>query len=203
MLTLLLQICCSSCRLRWDHIKGEDQVARIVGLADRIADVDVKDARVLSVEADQDIGHLDARLPASQRLPDGCGHAGGGLRNGAVEDIVMNRAAKLRAHRPLADGGAEDQPDAFLDFLLARNQGDPSGRVRPEGERPAGADEFFAHCAITFVWPADPIIMGVPVGTQVPPTGGTASSPGIPPASTFVLPAAMIPLPHPPSPTAG
>src|SRR5260370_22396079 len=172
MLTLLLQICCSSCRLRWDDVKGEDQVARIVGLADRIADVDVKDAGVLSVEADQDIGHLDTWLPAPKRLPDGCGHAGGGLRIGAVEDIVMNRAAKLRAHRPLADGGAEDQSDAFLDFLLARNQGDPSRRIRAEGERPARADDVSAHSSIALVWPADPIIIGVPVGTQVPATRG-------------------------------
>ena len=115
----------------------------------------------------------------------------------------MNGAAKLRAHGPLADRGAEDQPDAFLDFLLARHQGDPSGRVGAEGERPAGTYEFFAHCAITFIWPAEAIIIGVPVGTQVPATGGKASSTGIPPARTFVLPEGMIPLMQGPFATGG
>src|SRR6202165_996577 len=115
----------------------------------------------------------------------------------------MNRAAELRAHRPLADRGTKDQPDAFLDLLLARDQGDPSGRVGPQGKRPAGADEFFAHCAISFVWPADPIIIGVPVGTHVPATGGNASSTGIPPTRTFVLPEGMMPLTHGPLATGG
>jgi hypothetical protein len=35
---------------------------------------------------------------------------------------------------------------------------------------------------------------GVPVGTQVPVTGGIARSTGMPPASTLVLPAMIMPL---------
>src|SRR3984893_19161406 len=99
----------------------------------------------------------------------------------------MNRAAELRAPRPLGDRGAKNQPHAFLDLLLTGDQRDRSGRVGPEGKRPAGADEFFAHCAITFVWPADPIIIGVPVGTHVPATGGRASKTGMPSGRAFRL----------------
>jgi hypothetical protein len=44
------------------------------------------------------------------------------------------------------------------------------------------------------VCPADAIIIGVPVGTQVPATGGSASKTGMPPTRTFVLPDGMMPL---------
>src|SRR4030081_3213954 len=115
----------------------------------------------------------------------------------------MNGTAELRTHWPLADRGAEDQPDALFNLLLARDQGDAAGGVGSQREGPAGPDEFFAHCAITFVWPAEPIIMGAPVGTQVPPTGGSPRRTGIPPTSTFVLPDGMMPLMHGPLATGG
>jgi len=38
------------------------------------------------------------------------------------------------------------------------------------------------------------IIIGVPVGTQVPATGGSASKTGMPPTRTLVLPDGMMPL---------
>src|SRR2546428_14158058 len=115
----------------------------------------------------------------------------------------MNRAAKLGSHRPLADRRAEDQADTLLDLLLARDQGDTPGRVGAHRKGPAGTDELFAHWAITLVWPAEAIIIGVPVGTQVPATGGKASSTGIPPARTFVLPEGMMPLMQGPFATGG
>src|SRR4030081_3505782 len=107
----------------------------------------------------------------------------------------MNGTAELRTHWPLADRGAEDQPDALFNLLLARDQGDAAGGVGSQREGPAGPDEFFAHCAITFVWPAEPIIMGVPVGTQVPPTGGSPRRDGLPPTSTFGLTVVHCPWP--------
>src|ERR1700730_1703139 len=168
MLTLLQQCCGRSCRLRRDYIEGKDQVARVVGLADGIADVDVDRARVLAVETHDHIPDLDPRLPSTQRGGPGRGTPGGGLGIGAIEDVVVNFAAELRSHWPLADRRAEDQPHALFDLLLAGDERDPAGGVGSQWKGPAGADEFFAHCAITLVWPADAIIIGGPVGTTVP-----------------------------------
>src|SRR5438270_2013390 len=66
MLTLLQPQIARSCLFCRNHVEGEDQVARIVGFPDRVADVDVQDARVLGIKADDDVADIDARLPATQ-----------------------------------------------------------------------------------------------------------------------------------------
>src|ERR1700726_5228672 len=56
---ILLQDCCvRSCRLRGDHVEGEDQVARVIGLADGIADFGISRARVRAVEARDHVAAL-------------------------------------------------------------------------------------------------------------------------------------------------
>src|SRR5690348_7269358 len=98
MLTLLQQAVDASFVLRRNHVEGEDEVARIVGFPDRVADVDVDDARVRGVETDEDIAYLDARLPAPQRGANGCRDARRRLAVGAVEDVIVDLATELRPH---------------------------------------------------------------------------------------------------------
>src|SRR3954447_24690020 len=50
-----------------DQVEGEDEVARVVRQARRVADVDQERRRVVGVRRDDDVLDVDARLPALER----------------------------------------------------------------------------------------------------------------------------------------
>jgi hypothetical protein len=127
-----------------DDVEREDEAARVVGAADRVADVDVEHALV-GAGADVDLVDLDARFPAVEAGVHLVLDAARGLLVDRGEDQVVDGAAELRAHRALAGRGGEDQPDGLLDLALAADQGDAAGGRDAHGERPAGADELFGH----------------------------------------------------------
>src|SRR5207248_7825111 len=72
---------------------------------------------------------------ADQRL-------GGGVVGG--EDEVVDPAAPLRPHLPLAEGGADDDPHRLLDVGLVLGELDPAVGPHREGELEADAEEV-AH----------------------------------------------------------
>src|SRR3954468_23042572 len=49
-----------------DHVEREDEVARVVGAADGVPDIDQQHRRVVLGGGHLDVRHLDARLPAVQ-----------------------------------------------------------------------------------------------------------------------------------------
>ena len=116
-----------------DDIEREDQVARVVEPADLIADVDVQHAGLHRVEADPDIPDLDPRLPALQGLADVVRDLPGGRRGGGVEHVVMDPAAELRPHRPLAARRAEDEPDRLLELAVRLTSATPPVASVPSG----------------------------------------------------------------------
>src|SRR3712207_2494541 len=124
-----------------DDVEGEDEVARVVGAPDGVAQVDVDGPGVGAVEPDPHVDHLDAGFPARQCGADLVGDLPGGRGVGRPEDEVVDAAAELRAHRPLARHRAEDQPDGLLELPLAGDERDAAGRVGAHRERPPGPDE--------------------------------------------------------------
>ena len=170
----------------WNHVEREDQVARVVGAADPVVDVDVERARLGRGEVDDDVVERDPRLPPLQRVADGVRDLARGGRVGGREDEVVDGAAELRTHRPLAGRGGEDQPDALDDLAVAADQRDRAGRVGAQRERPAFADE---------VHRSQPPIMTVRqprmIGAPQPARSPTRAA-GMPPISTVVLPGGMI-----------
>src|SRR5215475_14135553 len=131
--------------VRGNHVEREDEVAWAVGAADRVADVDVEGAGVHGVEADRDVGDLDARLPALQRQAHLVGDRARRGLVGRREHQVVDAAAELGTHRPLTGGGAQHEPDRLGDLLLAGHQRDAAGGVGAQREAPARADELLAH----------------------------------------------------------
>src|SRR5262245_9271517 len=124
-----------------DNVEREHEVARVVVAAQLVADVDEQDALVDAVEVDQDVVQVDARLPALQRQPHLVGQLTGRLAVGRGEDQVVDGAAELGPHGPLARSGAEDEPDALGYLPFAPDHGDRARGVGAHREGPAGADE--------------------------------------------------------------
>jgi hypothetical protein len=116
----------------------------ISGAADRVADVDVEDALV-GAGGDLDVVDLDPRLPAVEADVHLVLDTARGLLVDRREHQVVDRAAEVRPHRPLARRGRQDQPDRLLDLPLPADQGDPAGRPDAQRERPAGPDELLGH----------------------------------------------------------
>lgn len=58
-----------------------------------------------------------------------------------LEEHVVDRAAELRAHRPLAVGGAEDQAHGSLNVLDAVDQANAPLGIHSERVREASAGE--------------------------------------------------------------
>ena len=58
------------------------------------------------------------------------------------EDVVVDAAAELRAHRPFAGAVREDEPHRLLDLALARDERDAAGRVGAQREPPPGSYEI-------------------------------------------------------------
>ena len=134
--------------LRRDQVEGEHEVARVVGAPLDVADVDVEGGGVAGVEGDVDVGDLDPGLPPVERGPHLVGDAAGGGGVGRGEHEVVDGAAELRAHRPLARGGAEHEGDGLLQLPVTATTGRSSRWRRcAAGRRPAGADERFTHRA--------------------------------------------------------
>src|SRR5581483_9390755 len=68
---------------------------------------------------------------------------GGGVGGG--EDEVVDGAAELRPHRPLAGGGGQDEPHRLLELPVTGGQGDGAGGVGVDGKGPSRPDELLAH----------------------------------------------------------
>jgi hypothetical protein len=127
-----------------DDVEGEDQAARVVGAADRVAHVDVEH-RLVVPGGHLDLLDLDTWLPAVQGDEDlVLDPARGGLVDGC-EDHVVDGAAEFGPHRPLPRRGGQDQPHRLLDLALAADQRDAAGGADPHRERPTAADELFGH----------------------------------------------------------
>src|SRR6266550_1977198 len=131
--------------LRGDHIEGKDEVARVVGPADHVLDVDVDRGGLLGVDRDVDALDVDPGLPPFQGALHLVGDAPGGAPGHRGEHEVVDRTAELRAHRPLAVRGPEDEADRLGDLAVPRHQGDAPGRPGPHREGPARPNEVFAH----------------------------------------------------------
>ena len=125
-----------------DDVERIDEVALVVGRADPVADVDQQLAVDHPREVEVDLLDLDARLPAIERAA----HLGlePARRRGVdrVEHEVVDAAAELRPHRPLAGRGAEDDLDRLVHIRLARREGDAAAPVDREGEREPRAEKF-------------------------------------------------------------
>ena len=96
-----------------------------------------------------DVLEVDARLPAVERDAHGLVDARERVGVDPLEDAVVHGAAELRAHRPFAGRGREDDPDRLLDVDLLARQGDPAAVVDAEGEREPGAEDG-RHPSITW-----------------------------------------------------
>ena len=149
-----------------DDVEREDEIARVVGAADDVADVDVEHP-LLVARGHLHLAHLDTGLPAVQGGEDLVLDAARGGLVDRSEDQVVDGAAEFGAHGPLARGGREHEPDGLLDLPLAADQGDAPGRADTQREGPAGADELPGHQTTTGMWP---LIVARPVSaTDVPP----------------------------------
>src|SRR6476646_6686096 len=134
--------------LAGDHVEREHEVAAIVRRPDLVADVEVEDPGVGRVEANRDVHDVDTGPPPAERPADFVRDEAGGRPVGRGEDEVVDPAAELRPHRTLAGRRAQDQPDRLLDLAFARDHRDAAGRVGPQRERPAAADELVAHARL-------------------------------------------------------
>src|SRR5438105_3666567 len=131
------------------QIEGEDEVVDAVGGADLEAHVDEDPLRRVGVGHRLDLDVADAVLVLGERLLDMVAHQR--LRRGVVggEDEVVDAAAPLGAHLPLAQRGADDDPHRLLDVALVLAELDAA--VGPDGERELEADaEEIAHGAFRF-----------------------------------------------------
>ena len=86
--------------------------------------------------------HLDARLPVVERVAHLGLHLGDGRGVDRVEHEVVDAAAELRPHRPLALGGGEDQVDRLVDVGLVGRERDAAAPVDLEGEGDARAEDL-------------------------------------------------------------
>src|SRR5262245_3048041 len=97
--------------LTWNQIERIDQVAFGVGGSDPVADVDDQQAILVTVRFDVAAGDFDARLPPAERLQNlRLNESGGGRVVGRKRQIV-DAAAKLWPHTPLAFGRGQDIAD--------------------------------------------------------------------------------------------
>ena len=67
---------------------------------------------------DAHLEHVDPRLEAAQGLLDLALDAAQQRRADGPEHQIVDAAAEVRAHHPLALAGFEDDPDRLLDILL-------------------------------------------------------------------------------------
>src|SRR5581483_7269381 len=95
--------------LRRDHIEGEDEVAGVVGAAAHVVDLDPQGGGGHGIHRHVDLDDLHSGFPALQRGADLVGDPAGGGGVGGGEDEVVDGAAELRPHRPLAGGGGQDE----------------------------------------------------------------------------------------------
>src|SRR5262245_17806707 len=95
-----------------------NEVARAVGRAHAVRDLDLEAAVVHRSEVEVDLGDLDPRLPPAQRganrSVDSADHRG----VDGVEGEVVDLAAEFGPHRPLPWGRAEDQLDRLRDVVF-------------------------------------------------------------------------------------
>src|SRR5262249_53774143 len=120
--------------LLWDHVEGVDEVANVVRRAEPVGDVDAKLAQVRPIDVELDVEHLDARLPPVEGHPHLVVQAPERVGVDRLEDVVVDAAAELRAHRPLSGGRAEDDGDGLLDVLVVPDQRQPSSSVDAQWE---------------------------------------------------------------------
>ena len=122
---------------------------------------------------DDDVVDVDPRLPAlAAHGRTSSAISTGRRRVGRREDVVVDRAAELGAHRPLARRRAEDQPRWPPRSRARARRARRAGRVDAERKREPGADELVRrrHLASTrtFMAPSR-IVSGGPTQVQSPP----------------------------------
>src|SRR5947209_8390197 len=76
--------------LRGNDVEGEHEVARVVGPADHVLDVDEDRGWLLGVDGHVDALDVDPRLPPLQRLLDLVGDAPGSAASHRGEDEVVD-----------------------------------------------------------------------------------------------------------------
>src|SRR5712664_454629 len=135
------------------QVEGEDQVVDAVGRADLVAHVHQDSLREVGVGERLDLDVADAVLELRQRLLDVVPDQR--LRRGVVrrEDVVVDAAAPIRAHLPLAEGGADDDAHRLLDVLLVLGKLDAPVGADRKGELEAYAEEI-AHAVPLKSFPA-------------------------------------------------
>ena len=123
-----------------------------------------------SSRVDLDVEHVDPRLPAAQRVAHLEGDQPGRRGVGRGEDVVVDRAPELGAHRALAGRRAEDQAHALGDLLVARHEGDAAARPDAHRVGDPAADEparsSAAHPPIITV--GAPMTIGAPQPAMSP-----------------------------------
>src|SRR5882762_7899943 len=124
-------------QVEWEH-----QVVDAVGGPDLVTDVHQDPLRAVRIGQGFDLDAADAVLVLRQRLLHVVRHqrlGGGVVRR---EDEVVDAAAPLRAHLPLAQGGADDDAHRLLDVGLVPAELDGAVRSDREGELEADAEEI-------------------------------------------------------------
>ena len=129
-----------------DDVERVDEVPEVVRGPQAVGDVDQQLAAVHRRQVELDVDHLDARLPVVERRADLVLHPRDRGRVDRVEDEVVHAAAELRAHRPLALGGGEDEVDRLVDVRLVGGERDAAAPVDLEREGDAGAEDL-CHAA--------------------------------------------------------
>ena len=108
----------------------------------------------------------------------------------------MDAAAELGAHRSLAAGRSQDQPDGLLELPVGVDEGDSAGGIGTEGVGPAGADEIaVGSCGGWRRRHDQPPIrtVGAPITIGAPqPDMSPMRAAGLPPISTVGQPGGMI-----------
>src|SRR6266571_2471786 len=145
------------------QVEGEDQVVDAVGRADLVAHVHQDPLRGVGVGERLDLDAADAVLELRERLLDVVPDQR--LRRGVVrrEDVVVDAAAPVGAHLPLAQGGADDDAHRFLDVLLVLGELDAPVGADREGELEADAEEI-AHARSPQILPC--YAVAIPTSTM-------------------------------------
>src|SRR5437868_795355 len=126
------------------QIEGEDQVVDAVGGANLVTDVDEDPLRGVGIGHGLHLDAADPVLVLGEGFLDVMRDQR--LRRGVVrrEDVVVDAAAPIGTHLPLAEGGADDHAHRLLDVLLVLGELDRAVRADREGELEADAEKI-AH----------------------------------------------------------
>src|SRR5438105_11785444 len=128
------------------QIEGEDQVVDAVGGANLVTDVDEDPLRGVGIGHGLHLDAADPVLVLGEGFLDVMRDQR--LRRGVVrrEDVVVDAAAPIGTHLPLAEGGADDDAHRLLDVLLVRGELDPAAGAHGKREPEADA-EGIAHAS--------------------------------------------------------